>query len=495
MYNLPDGTPAEALVTSQIAYDAFDDMFKFKSEQQKMRDGFAGTALDTTKWTVVKQGSGQTITVSGGTLTISAGTNANDELIIQSNQAFTIPCRLWASMMLSQRIANQDFWIELISVDANGNPDGKHAAAWHFNGTANNNGIYEVQYGGQARLQASVTLALNTSAYAIREIELFNDEAWFHERTPDSTSGRSSSWVRHQQIPDPNSKYVVRIHVLNGATAPASNTNLTLNFIGVYDYTELTTEVTGGRGSTNSGSAENVYVSGGTLTANLSSNISDLGNITTTNLGANGTYTSSSYDGGSARGYGQFRVGVLHQAGVTHGHLVVQQSTDNSTWRETARVPIPSDGQHRTFNFPWVFRYLRVLFYNGSTAQTAFFLGGSQIRVDGGPFDQGKKLDFIDSTTPLGASGTFNGVALNLGTNHYYIRHRVGLFADQPCTLQLQQSRDGSTWRTVAQTTSTANQFVSLEAPIQFQYVRVVATNTTSTACTVTEITSTLLSD
>jgi hypothetical protein len=504
-YFNPDANKYEALqgkngasnVLLANAYDSFDDMVKVKSEQKKFRDGFAGTSLDLTKWKVVQQGAGQSIAVSNGVLTINAGTNPNDETIIQSIDTFTIPCRLWVGMMLSQRIANQTFWIELVSVDQNGNPDSKHAAAWRFDGTLSNQAIYEVQYGGLPRLASSaVTLANPTSSYAIREIELFNDEAWFHERGLDSAANRSNSWVRHQQTPDPNAKYVIRIHVLNGSMAPGSNTALNINLVGLYDYTELTTEVTGGRGSTNSATAEPVWVTNtvpvsGTVSANAQSNITD--NVdTTTNLGAGQTFTGTSRDGGSPRQFSHLRVTVAHQAGMVHGHLVIEQSTDNSTWRETFRVPIPSDGQYRTVDVPWTMRYIRTKFINGSQAQTLMFISSAQIRIDGYSDQTTKKLDFVDSTTTLGSGASFTSVTLNLGVNHNFIRHRVGIYSDQAGTLQLQQSRDGVNWRTVASVSTTAGQFTALEAPIQMQYVRYVHTNG-ATAQSTFEATSSLL--
>lgn len=194
---------------------------------------------------------------------------------------------------------------------------------------------------------------------------------------------------------------------------------------------------------------------------------------TTTNLAASATYTGASRDAGSSyQAYNRFRVCVMHTAGTTPGHLVIEQSTDNSTWRETHRVPIPSDGQYRTFDFPWNLRYIRVKFVNGATAQTAFFLATTLVRSDGGT-DFDKTITFNHTTTALAAGATFTGATLNLGPNHSFNRHRAVVYADQPGTLYLEQSRDGTNWRVTATVAVTAGTPAEIEDLIVHQYQRV----------------------
>lgn len=234
-------------------YDPHEDVLKVSSLQKRWRADFTGSVLNPSKWNLVQQGTGQTITVSGGVLAVTSGTTANAETIIESVEYFTPSVRVLFQMMLSARVANNSVTVELVSVDPDTLvADGQNAAAWlfDFNATADF-AKYEVQYGGQARLQsAAVDTNVNiTTPYHIREIELYADEAWFHSRLLDSTAGRTSSFVRNQQIPDPNSLYKVRIRVTNGATAPASS--ITANFQGVtvVDYSELQAEITASRGA------------------------------------------------------------------------------------------------------------------------------------------------------------------------------------------------------------------------------------------------------
>jgi hypothetical protein len=233
-----------------------------RPSEKRWRDSFAGAALDSGKWDIIQTGSGQSITVAAGELKIATGVAINASTIIQSKEVFSIPTRTMFGFMISQKIVNQDFWLELISVDSSGTPDGLHAAAWRISGSdnlTNDFAVYEVQNGGAARL-ASAAIDTNAAhtAYTIYEIELSADECWFHTRTMDGTGSRVSSFVRHQQIPDPNALFKIRIRAANKATAPASTTDLKLQFVNVLDYTEVVTEP--GRGATAAGMGQTVYV-------------------------------------------------------------------------------------------------------------------------------------------------------------------------------------------------------------------------------------------
>lgn len=207
----------------------------------------------------------------------------------------------------------------------------------------------------------------------------------------------------------------------------------------------------------------------------------------TTNLGAAATYTGTNRD---LNTYGALRVLVAHTAGNTPGHLVFQQSTDNTTFRETHRLPIPSDGLFRTFDFAMVQRYGRVLFVNGATAQTAFYLASRAVTVEDGVPDP-TVMPFLDSTTALALSATFNGPTLDMGPKAHYNIHRATVFADQPGTLQLQQSRDGTTWRAATSVSVAANVLGVSEAPIHTRFLRTVFING-ATANTVFEQTTSL---
>ena len=214
------------------AYDWTDDMLKIKSMQKKFRDSFNGTEINPARWDVAASGSGMALAVADGTVTISTGTTLDDEVVLTSRTAFTIPLRVMVAVNLSQRIAGQSVWLELISVDpTSAQPDGRSACAWRLDGTSPTLANYEVQSEGAPRLASSSGSPIPTTVatgWSVLEIEPTNDECWFHGRQLDTTAARSNSYVRHQQIPEPNALYRFRIRVrnrqfINGISAVANN--------------------------------------------------------------------------------------------------------------------------------------------------------------------------------------------------------------------------------------------------------------------------------
>ncbi len=244
-------------------YDPVEDLLKVTSIQKKWRDGFATAALDSRKWTSQVAGGGA-ITVNSGALTLASGANANDETWMLSTETFSVPFRVSVGLTLSQRIANQSFYIEAVSIDRDsGQPDGLHMLGLLFDGVTATQAKYEVQTGGMARLTSVASTVPTTAASGVYELEAFVDEAWFHGATMDATTARANSYRRHQQIPDPNAQYRVRLRWLNGATVPASSTNAVVAFLTVQDYAELTAEITAGRGQSVAGQGVAVQVVGG----------------------------------------------------------------------------------------------------------------------------------------------------------------------------------------------------------------------------------------
>lgn len=237
------------------AFSEADNAYQVRSVQKKFRDSFTAASLDATKWKS-QIGSGASISQSAGTLIMTSGIIANAETSILSEETFTVPCRIAIGLTLSQRIANQAFYVELVSIDTTtGQPDGKHSAAIRFDGTTATTAIYEVQNGGLARLASSAVAFPTSAAGSMYELEAFADECWFHGQALDAVNARVNSWRRHQQIPDPNAVYKIRLRWLNGASAPASTTTMTAQYLMVQDYMELTAEITAGRGQTVAGQA------------------------------------------------------------------------------------------------------------------------------------------------------------------------------------------------------------------------------------------------
>jgi len=214
------------------AYDWTDDMLKIKSMQKKFRDSFNGTEINPARWEIAATGGGITHTVADGAVTISTGTTLDDELTLTSRTTFTIPLRVMVAVNMSQRIVGQSVWLELVSIDpTTAQSDGRSAAAWRLDGASATLANYEVQSEGAPRLGSTSGSTIPTTApagWSVLELEPTNDECYFHGRLLDTTAARSNSYVRHQQIPEPNALYRFRIRVRNrqfisGISAVANN--------------------------------------------------------------------------------------------------------------------------------------------------------------------------------------------------------------------------------------------------------------------------------
>lgn len=360
-------------------YDSQDDMLKVKSVQKKFRDSFPGPSLDASKWTS-SVGSGGSISLSAGTVILGSGTTANSETWIMSKEVFTVPFRISAALVMSQRIANQTLFLEAVSVDpATGNPNGLHTAALFFDGTTATNAKYRVQNTGLTPLDSAAVTIATTASNSVYEIEPFADEAWFHSGVMDSTSGRSNSYRRHQQIPDPNALYKIRVRWLNGSTAPASNTNATLQFVACQDYAELTAEITAGRGQTVAGQGVGVNViTMPVVTANTTPTSNLFWNDSATAQAASATVTGTARDTGVAAGsvhrYSAFNAfAFANQAGT----LRIEGSNDNSSWYPLTDNVAAAANAPVFLSVPICTRYHRAVYVNGATANTTFRLNTS----------------------------------------------------------------------------------------------------------------------
>ena len=365
-------------------YDSQDDMVKVKSVQKKFRDSFGAATLDSTKWTS-SIGTGGSVSQSGGSLVIGSGTTINSTTSVISNEAFTVPFRLSFQLTLSQRIANQTFYVEVVSVDVLGEPDGLHSAGFVFDGTSATQAKYSVQNGGITPLVSAASTIVTTAGTGVYELEPFADECWFHSGTLDATSGRANSYRRHQQIPDPNQLYKIRLRWLNGGTAPASNTNASLQFVACQDYAELTAEITAGRGQVVAGQSIGVAVTSiptttvtGTVTANTVPQGNLFYNESTTAQAASATVTGTSRDVGvaaaAAHRYTKFNAFAFADQ---DGTLRIECSNDNTTWRRMTADTAVSASTPVILSVPVMTRYHRVVYVNGATLQGSFMLNSS----------------------------------------------------------------------------------------------------------------------
>lgn len=230
-----------------------------KTVQKKWKDSFARNYLNSEKWEIIQQGSGMTIdNTIVGQMTINSGTTINSETIIRSIDVFSIPVRGLFMFALSQRIANQDAIVEFISVDPETyEVDGLNSAGFRISyedSVTAGQAVVTTMTGGMAvSTSATYATALTQTAQNIYEIEMKADEIWFHTKVADSNAARTSSQVRNTNIPDPNALYKVQIRFKNKTIAPLSATNMTFQGVTVLDYSELTVEMTSGRGGATAG--------------------------------------------------------------------------------------------------------------------------------------------------------------------------------------------------------------------------------------------------
>ena len=338
--------------------------------QLPWREDFAGSSLDPNKWTIVQQGSGHTVSVAGSVLSIATGTTANTETVIRSNWTFTVPFRVWFIFYLSQRIANQEFYLEVVD------STGQHYAQWLFDGTTVTTGKYNVANANTAGSVSSVSI-LTTASYAVAEIELFPDEVYFVNRQVDSTNQKFYTYCRTRLIPDPLKEYYVQIRAKNLSTAPASSTTIYVDAVIVQDIAELTAEITGGRGAGGSSQSVPVWSMGGSVGVTSLPTWSPYNRDyltfftdSTTALAANATFTGTSRDTGATGSNSKVRA----RAYASHpGTLYIDQSWNGTTWRSTDSIAVGAE-ETKFLEAKIVARYVRVRYVNGATAQTAFEL-------------------------------------------------------------------------------------------------------------------------
>ena len=330
-----------------------------RSLARKWRDDFNGTALSS-DWQLVQQGAGQTIAVSTSELRITAGLAANSETIIRSTKTSSIAFRTIFIASLSQRIANQEVYFEI--VDASG----QHRAAWRFDGTIT--GTVNVLATNAGTPVPASSLQANSSIFIAYEIEATPDEVNFYTRTPDSSNSRaSSSGVRSRQIPDPHLEYYLQIRVKNLATAPVSNTTITIDAVLLQDIEELTAEVVSGRGGGGGNQSIPVAVTSAT-TISTNTTITATSNTqvieTTTAIGANASFTGTLNN----RNFNYCRGFVFTDQ---PGTLFIDFSRDNnaSNLRTIRQISCLAGGTF--FDMPLYSSFIRFRYTNGATAQTA----------------------------------------------------------------------------------------------------------------------------
>lgn len=232
-------------------------------------DDFGGNVLDTNKWDVETATGSMTYSVGSSNLSVLMNTTANAELRLLSKQVFTIPFDISVIMLMSQRIANNQVFIEAVEVDESGTPiinankagDWRNRASILLDSTTATTGKLEtVGEGASVALSQSGTITTTATAVGLgMELRAFDCQmlSW----TPDTAAVRNSTIVLNSsEVPDPNKRYKLRLRFVNGASAPATSTTVTIKRIYVQDVTEMSVEICSGRGDNNAQRAVPVNV-------------------------------------------------------------------------------------------------------------------------------------------------------------------------------------------------------------------------------------------
>lgn len=259
------------------------------NNRSKLRDAFPTGGLDATLWELVATGAGMTVTTGNGAtsayLNIASGTTINSETIIRSLASFQLPVRLAAFVSASQRIVNQEFFIELIEVDAAGAPINvatsqpnaglaRNHAALKFDGTVATEARVSVRGGGAPEFQSAVSTIVTTVATGTGpnfvpagfvEMQATGEHVSMFQAAIDATTAAGIARRVTQAAPDPEALYKLQIRARNLGTAPATSTDWRVHALRLFDYTRITTEVIGGPGHGGAAQGVPVNVAGGAL--------------------------------------------------------------------------------------------------------------------------------------------------------------------------------------------------------------------------------------
>jgi hypothetical protein len=352
--------------------------------RKKMRDEFAGSAVDVAKWTVTPTGLGGA-TVAGSVLTLTTGGGVSgDGVELISVDTFNVPCRLIAIVnAISQRVANQEFSIELIEENTAAGAAGTDAAKLLFNGAVNTTAqVTTLSAGDQDGPNNFTTQA--TSAATKFEIDLMPDEVWVYTQdTINSTGTRTRYAHQDRKIPDPSKHYRIRLRLRN--TGAASLTTVTIDAILIEDNAYLPVEIAHARGSQVGGEGLAVNIASSALTATgqiVETHAIAYDDVPGSALGAGATQTGTARDlwagsipvaggvvnAGGNRYIGRFRA---FAAADQIGTLRIEVSKDNVTWDPQAEIATTVIGGKNVAKLdePVISRFYRVVYINGATLQ------------------------------------------------------------------------------------------------------------------------------
>jgi hypothetical protein len=367
------------------------------TENIVVKDDFSGTSINSSNWTVTqKGGTATTYSVANSLLTINAQTQANDYIAFTSTKTFTLPFRVQFLMSASQRIANNNLYLELVNASGitttalatTAVTSGTTQVAYAMTSTTATTGNVVAQNQGvKSTADTAVTIA-TTASYSVYEIDGYIDAVDFSTRTTDVASAQAAnSTMRQRTVLDPGEAYYVQIRSLNSATAPASNTAFNIEAVVIQNTTDTVVAVSGGRGNNAADRAVPVTVentttvsSSGTATVTPASITGVTGSITTSSTSVVSVSTNSlgGYAEVSIHGtYAgiSFSITVSDDGGTTYYNTPVYDSIAEQ-WLAPGATITPATNASRQYwvALPPVTAIVKVL-------SSAFTSGTGSIRI------------------------------------------------------------------------------------------------------------------
>lgn len=412
-------------------------------------------------------GTGMAVNQSAGNLVITTGTTANAEVTIRSVASFSGALTLKDVVTLSQRIANNNFFVELVDVVGDGlaytivnattvdvtltahgytaanvgqrmdigcitgaagvpmeaviasipnaNTIRFTVAGWPAtgSGTCSLTGWNKVElnYTGTSATavnfntrrrgwqNTAVAATINTTAAAqMGIVNVENGVASLADKVITSAGVISNRASWDTNIPRTNETLFLQIRARNGTVAPASTTTWTVGMLRVEDYVPTQVSLVSTRVQSIQNSAPvsvigtvpvsgTVAVSSATLAAATvrAGFVAGAGiwfDDSSTNLGVSATFTGTSRDltvtatataMANAATYAQ-EMRLSAESDVA-GTLWLEVSRDNTNWRRVksvATTAVTGGGQYAEIVHRPSWRYARVGFTNGATAQARF---------------------------------------------------------------------------------------------------------------------------
>lgn len=254
---------------SQVRFIESDpNIVQVGSTSKKFADNFAGVAaaagqpsidaLIARGWNIVRN-TGVTVTLNNGSLVLGLGTANGNEFLMVGPSMQTIPANITATLLMSQRIANNEVRFGYVAVNPVTGLPVAHASlagsfanytAALFNGTVATTAVLETLGDNLAAPRtATAANSAGTNANADYSLEVRNEDVTMVSAAADTNTTRATGSARvSTAVPNIQLVYAPFVWVRNTAAA-ASNTNVTLSRIVALDIQELQAEVGGGRGN------------------------------------------------------------------------------------------------------------------------------------------------------------------------------------------------------------------------------------------------------